>query len=226
MRLFLLFILSLPFFFTVVHRPKGNRLEEINVNEFKPDENKKHYIFSAQEKAELITGINLWIDLIATESPVITPELISFFDEIRETYPKNGPANGISAEKITKWGRIYFSLRLGTNVKGKNTGGISINETAPNMVLINFNQDNLTKELKLQLIRKHRRIDNYCYKPEEDGTCIPPHTSIHYEYKYQSLKHPKLLITFGMESEVEKYNEPGMYPKNFTSIIIKTKPYQ
>ncbi len=49
MRLFLLFILSLPFFFTVVHRPKGNRLEEINVNEFKPEEN-KNTIFSAHRK--------------------------------------------------------------------------------------------------------------------------------------------------------------------------------
>lgn len=226
MRLFLLFILSLPFFFTVVHRPKENRLEEINVNEFKPEENKKHYIFSAQEKAELITGINLWIDLIATESPVITPELISFFDEIRETYPKNGPSNGISAEKIMKWGRIYLSLRLDKNLKDKNTGGISINETASNIVLFNFNQDNFTKDLRLQFINKNKRVNSDCARLQKDGTCINPYTSIYYEYKYQSLKYPKLLITFGMESEVEKYNEPGMYPKNFTSINIKTKPYQ
>ncbi|EAA7241550.1 hypothetical protein BVD23_00885 [Salmonella enterica] len=224
MRLLFLFILSLPFFFSAVHRPKENRLEEINDEVFKPTENREQYIFSTQEKDELITGINLWVDLIATESPAITQELISFFDKIRETYPKNGPSNGISAEKITKWGRIYLSLRLDKNLKDKNTGGISINETASKIVLFNFNQDNFTNELRLRFIEKNKRIDSYCYKPEKDGSCISPRTNIYYEYKYQSLKHPKLLITFGMESEVEKYNEPGMYPKNFTSIIIETKP--
>ncbi|HCL5252277.1 TPA: hypothetical protein N2G30_002403 [Salmonella enterica] len=224
MRLLFLFILSLPFFFSAVHRPKENRLEEINDEVFKPTENREQYIFSTQEKDELITGINLWVALIATESPAITQELISFFDKIRETYPKNGPSNGISAEKITKWGRIHLSLRLDKNRKDKNTGGISINETASKIVFLNFNQDNFTKDLGLQFINKNKRVNSDCARLQKDGTCINPYTSIYYEYKYQSLKHPKLLITFGMESEAEKYNDPGMYPKNFTSIIIETKP--
>ncbi|MBA3112351.1 hypothetical protein CBX57_013370 [Salmonella enterica] len=207
MRLLFLFILSLPFFFSAVHRQKENRLEEINDEVFKPTENREQYIFSPQEKDELITGINLWVALIATESPAINQELISFFDKIRETYPKNGPSNGISAEKITRWGRIHLSLRLDKNRKNKNTGGISINETASKIVFLNFNQDNFTKDLGLQFINKNKRVNSDCARLQKDGTCINPYTSIYYEYKYQSLKHPKLLITFGMESEVEKYNE-------------------
>ncbi|HCC0888860.1 TPA: hypothetical protein M4K80_002386 [Salmonella enterica] len=226
MRLLFLFILSLPFFFSAVYRPKENRLEEINDEVFKPTENREQYIFSTQEKDELITGINLWVDLIATESPAITQELISFFDKIRETYPKNGPSNGISAEKITKWGRIHLSLRLDKNLKGKNTGGISINETASKIVLTNFNQENFTKELRLRFIGKNRIIDDYCYKPEKSGTCINTYSNIYYQYKYQSLKHPKLLITISMEKEFEKYNDNSMYPKNFTSIVVETKPGQ
>lgn len=226
MRLLLLFILSLPFFFSAVHRPKENALEEINDEVLRPKESREQYIFSAQEKDELITGINLWIDLIANKSPMITQELVSFFDEIRKTYPKKGPSDGISAEKLTKWGRIYLFLRMDKNLKGKNSGNISISDTEFNIIFPNFSQDNFRKDLGLRFINKNKKVNSDCARLQKDGTCINTYTSIYYEYKYQSIKHPNILITFGMGDKVEKNNDGGVYPKKFSSIFIEMKPNQ
>ncbi|MDE9618604.1 hypothetical protein [Citrobacter portucalensis] len=226
MRLFFLILLSLPFFFPIVHQLQKYESEEINDQAYKPKDSREHYILSTQEKSELITGINLWIELIANTTPAITQELVSFFDEIMKTYPKKGPSDGISAEKLTKWGRINLFLRMDNNLKGKNSGNISISDTEFNIIFPNFSQDNFTKDLGLRFINKNKIVNSDCARLQKDGTCINPYTSIYYEYKYQSIKYPNLLITFGIGDKVEKYNDGGVYPKKFSSIFIETKPNQ
>lgn len=218
MRILFLLIISLPFFFSEVQQRNESRSQDKNheVNEVKT--NKEEYIFNLEEKNVLITGIKLWTDLIASKPPEITQSLTLYLDKIIETYPKKGPQDGVLAIKKTKWGNIYLSLNY-----NKNAGSISISEKASKIALTNFNQDDFTKELELQLIEKNKKKYNYCYKHKENGTCLSFSSSIYYEYKYLSLKYPKLFITFVMEDDIEKYNAPGMYPKNFTSIIIETK---
>ncbi len=189
----------------------------------KNEQNKDRYVLSSQEKNELTTAINLWVSLISNDSPEITKELLSFFNNIMETYPKRGPSRNMEAQKNTNWGYILALLKLGKNREGKNSGSISLNETISKTLFTNFSEDNFVTDLRLRFISKDRVTYNYCSVAQRNGSCINIASGIYYKYTCRSIIYPEIMVTFNVTREMEKYNEAGLYPKNFTSLIIESQ---
>lgn len=216
MRILLYALLLMPLIFAGVEA-KEHLDTSLNSNEYQ-------YIFSQNDKSTLIKSVNLWIDIIDNKSQVIDEKSALFFDQLRKTYPKNSPADGIFAYKKTPWGMIYLTSKTNVIKKEKEVGNITLERMVPKTIMTNFNPDNFLKDIGLKFIGSNKKETNYCSTFKKDGNCEVPVSWVYYQYYYRSLRHPDYIITFDVKEDINQFNTSTQYPQNFTNMTIELKP--
>jgi len=216
MRILLYALLLMPLIFAGVEA-KEHLDTSLNSNEHQ-------YIFSQNDKSTLIKSVNLWIDIIDNKTQVIDEKSALFFDQLRKTYPKNSPADGIFAYKKTLWGMIYLTSKSNVIKKEKEVGNITLERMVPKTIMTNFNPDNFLKDIGLKFIGSNKKETNYCSIFKKDGSCEVPVSWVYYQYHYRSLRHPDYIITFDVKEDINQFNTSTQYPQNFTNMTIELKP--
>ena len=216
MRILLYALLLMPHAFA--YSDDKSKLDiSLNTDEYQ-------YVFSQNDKSTLIKSVNLWIDIIDNKSQVIDEKSALFFDQLRKTYPKNSPADGIFAYKKTPWGMIYLTSKTNVIKKEKEVGNITLGRMVPKTIMTNFNPDNFLKDIGLKFIDSNKKETNYCSIFKKDGSCEVRVSWVYYQYYYRSLRHPDYIITFDVKEDVNQFNTSAQYPQNFTSMAIEFKP--
>ncbi|MDA3134858.1 hypothetical protein [Atlantibacter subterraneus] len=193
-----------------------------NVLSIFPNEIKDSYTLTESEKKDFIKGINLWVRLMNSKNPTITNELTNFFDNIKETYRKDGPAEGIFAYKKTNWAVIYMSLQFDTKDRRSKYGNITYGKIRPEIILTAFSSTDFDNILKLKLMSRIKTNQSVCSETQPYSSCMDNNETL-YRYLYQYLENSSITMIFDVKNSSEKNTSATQYAENFSDIWIDIK---
>lgn len=198
-------LLSLIFLFPLVSNSEPNNLNSLSKNIL----TKSVYItdLSSQERADLITTINLAINVLLDNMLLEELKKSDFFDSYDYFYPKTGPVESINFHKN---GLLTLSFK---------NHSTDIVKFLSNEVIISF--DKRTDKLKTLFTPYHfDKLLNLTYETVDKIT-IERNGEIgsFYLYSYNSKLNNKLKAKFSVINDF--YIKENKYPKNFWLIELK-----